>query len=674
MTVVPIVLSLTSGICLFAGGIYLLFGLSRRPRDWTHITFAVASLAIAGNALAVLAIHTADSVDAYVAAFKYAFGPTALLIHVGILWFVAYYTELKPRRFLLAMSLWFTGVIVLQVVLPYGILFAGVSDLREIALPWGEKVVLAQATPNPLRLAVDLFQLVFAAFVFYATYRQYRHGDRGRARLLALAILLFVLSVVYDSLVDTGVIESIYISEIAYMGFVVIMGLRLSSELVQTETELRQYRTKLEAMVDERTVELQQANDQLAREVGVRSQAEETLRRRVEELAVLGQITQLLATVTDLPLALNQVGEEIVHLFDARYAYVILPSAQDPQVQVLVGFERETGPVGAAPLPVSIDETPHFRQVLEQAETLTITDAQALSLAAPLRDPVAWQQIQSAVLVPLLVRGAAIGLLAIATDRDDLTFTTDQVRLAETIAGDVAGAVENVRLSEQARLAAVAEERSRLARELHDSVTQTLYSVSIVAEALPRVLERNLEDAKRNARHLRRVVLGALAEMRTLLFELRPEALEAASIDVLLDQLADALRGRARIPVELKVEGESALPSEVKICLYRVAQEAFNNIARHARATQVTATLQHLPNGVVLTITDDGIGFVPDEISAEKMGISIMAERADALGAELAVMSRPDRGTQVSFAWRSDERNSSEDEGRTADDEGLGTK
>lgn len=134
--------------------------------------------------------------------------------------------------------------------------------------------------------------------------------------------------------------------------------------------------------------------------------------------------------------------------------------------------------------------------------------------------------------------------------------------------------------------------------------------------------------------------------------------------------MADALRARARVPVEIKIEGESALPSEVKIGLYRVAQEAFNNIARHARATQVTATLQHLPDGVVLTITDDGIGIVPDEVSAEKMGISIMEERADELGAELAVRSGPDRGTKVSFAWRRNKQRGTKDEGWTADDEG----
>ena len=311
--------------------------------------------------------------------------------------------------------------------------------------------------------------------------------------------------------------------------------------------------------------------------------------------------------------------------------------------------------VGATELDVSRGETPNIDQVLRQAETLTVSDVQALPAPAPLREYITRQQIQRVMLVPLVVRGTAIGLLIIATDQADRVYTPDQIRLAETIAGDLASAVENARLFEQAQAVAVAEERSRLARELHDSVTQTLYSVSIVAEALPRVLERNVEDAKRNARHMRQVVLGALAEMRTLLFELRPEALEEASLDVLLEQLGDALRGRSRIPVEIHIEGKGKLPPEVKTGLYRIAQETFNNIARHARATQVSARLQYLPDRVTLTVQDDGIGFDPSSVPAERMGLRIMRERAEGLDAVLTIESSPGEGTRLVASWPTDD-------------------
>jgi PAS domain S-box-containing protein len=791
MPVIPIVLSITAGICLSAGGTHLLFGLSRRPRDRVHITFALASLAIAGNALAVLAIHTADSVDAYVAAFKYAFGPTALLINVGILWFVAFYTRVRPRWFLLAMSLWFTGIIALQLVLPYGILFADVSGLRSITMPWGEQFVVGQATPHPWRLAVDLFFVVFFAFLLYATYRQYRRGDRGRASLLALTILLFLPSVVFDSLVDTGVINSIYISDIIYLVFVVLMSFRLYGEVIQTESELRQYRTKLEAMVDERTFELQQANDQLAREIAERMQAQEgqrqalaetlqatralrkstervrgmfetmtdgitftdlqgtiidlneatvslhgfgskdeiigrnafdliaegerakaaenlqktltagrsglleyrlltkdgrefdgelsavllrdeqgqpsgfvaltrniterkkaeqALRLHSEELATLNRIAQTLTRVTELPAALERVSEMIARLFDAQHTYIVLPSVQEAGLQVLVGFERASGPVGVTPLPVTLLETPYFNQVLNQAESLVLSDVQSLPIADSLRRFITSQQIQNALLVPLVVRGAATGLLAIANDQAERGFAAHQVRLAETIAVDIAATIENSRLFEQAQVAAVAEERSRLARELHDSVTQILFSVNLIALSLGRLWKRNPEMAARSTDELQRLTRGALAEMRTLLRELRPQTIAATELSTLLKQLSDGVSARHDIPVDLDVGQACELPPKVHVALYRIAQEALSNITKHAEASQVAIELICEAAAVQLTITDDGQGFDPDDVAPECMGLDIMRERAEAVGATMVITSQPGAGTSIVVA------------------------
>ena len=152
--------------------------------------------------------------------------------------------------------------------------------------------------------------------------------------------------------------------------------------------------------------------------------------------------------------------------------------------------------------------------------------------------------------------------------------------------------VTNARLVRQERLSAAVEERRRLASDLHDSVTQTLYSVSIVAAALPRVLERSPEEAKRSVLHLRNMTLGALAEMRILLFELRPEAMETAKLSTLLQQAADVLTGRSHIPVIMNIDGDPSPPVDVKLAFYRITQEALNNIAKHAEATRVVVDLQ----------------------------------------------------------------------------------
>jgi signal transduction histidine kinase len=259
------------------------------------------------------------------------------------------------------------------------------------------------------------------------------------------------------------------------------------------------------------------------------------------------------------------------------------------------------------------------------------------------------------LLVPLMSRGEAIGLLAVGVDRDHYVFGPDQVRLAETIAGDVAAAVENARLSEQARSLAVVQERERIARDLHDSVTQTIYSASLVTESLPQVWERNPEEARDAMRALQQLLRGVLAELRTLLFELRADALERADLDTLLHQLADVLTGRTRALVEVTIQGPADLSSEIKVALYRIAQEVLNNVAKHARATEVSVTLQDLADRVVLSVQDDGRGFDPGALSGQGLGMGIIRERAERIGATIEVDSAPGRGTRTIVIWpRSD--------------------
>lgn len=213
-------------------------------------------------------------------------------------------------------------------------------------------------------------------------------------------------------------------------------------------------------------------------------------------------------------------------------------------------------------------------------------------------------------------------------------------------------------LVQQAQETAAADERGRLARDLHDAVTQTIYSAALIAEALPQVWERNPDEGQRNLAKLRQLVRGALAEMRALLFELRPSALEYAELDTLLRQLADALTGRTRIPVEIEVSGQADPPAEIKVAFYRIAQEAFNNIAKHAAAEQAGVRLHQSPDRASLAITDNGRGFDPREVAGVRMGLVIMRERAESIGANLDVQSVPGQGTQVNLVW-----NRSQEEG-----------
>ncbi len=206
-------------------------------------------------------------------------------------------------------------------------------------------------------------------------------------------------------------------------------------------------------------------------------------------------------------------------------------------------------------------------------------------------------------------------------------------------------------LADKAAEAAVVAERTRLARDLHDAVTQTLFSASLIAEVLPDLWKINQPEAFRRLDELRQLTRGALAEMRTLLVELRPNALVEIPLPDLLKQLCELLIGRARLPIHLDVEGKGKLPPNVQVGLYRITQEALNNVIKHAKATQVVVTLR-MNDNVRLVVVDNGCGFDPVKVPPDHLGLKIMSERAEAFGASCSIYSEPGEGTQVSIIWQ----------------------
>jgi signal transduction histidine kinase/ligand-binding sensor domain-containing protein len=210
-------------------------------------------------------------------------------------------------------------------------------------------------------------------------------------------------------------------------------------------------------------------------------------------------------------------------------------------------------------------------------------------------------------------------------------------------------AEEALRQSEREQ--AVAAERSRLARELHDAVTQTLFSASLIAEVLPRVWQLDTDRGRQQLEEVRLLARGALAEMRALLLELRPEALARAKMDDLLRQLGRAMTGRTGVPVSVQTDVQCPMPAEVQVALYRIAQEALNNAAKHAEASQVDVYFQCKAGRVTLSICDDGRGFDMQNVPPGHFGVGIMRERAAAVGAQLEIESEPGKGTVVRVEW-----------------------
>jgi signal transduction histidine kinase len=259
--------------------------------------------------------------------------------------------------------------------------------------------------------------------------------------------------------------------------------------------------------------------------------------------------------------------------------------------------------------------------------------------------------IRSFVQVPITAGGEVLGVFSADSLRPG-AFGEADLHLLVTLAQRAARAIENAQRYERVQETVVAEERSRLARELHDAVTQTLFSAGLIADVLPRVWAQDPEKGRQQLEEVRLLTRGALAEMRTLLLELRPEALTDAKMEDLLGQLGRALTGRTGVPVNVTIGGQVTLPAAVQVALYRIAQEALNNIARHAEATLVEVQYHSEPGRVRLSIRDDGRGFEVDQVVRDHFGLQNMRERAAAIGARLEVVSQPGAGTQIAVEWQ----------------------
>jgi signal transduction histidine kinase len=252
---------------------------------------------------------------------------------------------------------------------------------------------------------------------------------------------------------------------------------------------------------------------------------------------------------------------------------------------------------------------------------------------------------------PLFIGSQLYGALSLVY-REPRQLTQEEFDLVVTFASQASLAIENTSLRAQAAQAAVTAERSRIARDLHDAVTQTLFASSLIAEVLPVLWDRKPDEARRRLDEVRRLNKAALAEMRTLLLELKPSALLEAEIPDLFRHLCDAFSGRTMVPVHQNLDASIELSGEAKVAFYRIAQEGLNNISKHAEATQVWLTLRRTSPetgsaGIELSLRDDGLGFDPQQISFENLGLGIMHERADSLGAQFILNASPGQGVEI---------------------------
>ncbi|GAB4537318.1 MAG: hypothetical protein Kow0063_23920 [Anaerolineae bacterium] len=398
--------------------------------------------------------------------------------------------------------------------------------------------------------------------------------------------------------------------------------------------------------------------------VEARQNLEQRVQERTRELVTLLRVSHNINSTLELQPLLDLILDQLKGVLDYSGASILILEGEDLVVRAYRGPIPEHE---AQQLRFSLEKALVNRQVTQGRKPIIISDVRDDTPLARKFRRTAGNEVDSTfgyvrawLGVPLMVKGNVLGMLTL--DHSQPGFFTDRhADLVMAFANQVAVTIENARLYAHAEEVAVAAERNRLARDLHDAVTQTLFSASLIAEVLPRLWERDPEEGHRRLQELRELTRGALAEMRTLLLELRPSALQEANLGDLLRQLAESITGRARVPVAFEMEGECNLTAEVKVALYRIAQEALNNVAKHAAASRAEVSLRcsssaggkETEDRVELVIRDDGIGFEPGSIAPDSLGLGIMHERAGAIGAVLAVESRPGAGTQIEVVWRS---------------------
>jgi signal transduction histidine kinase len=376
------------------------------------------------------------------------------------------------------------------------------------------------------------------------------------------------------------------------------------------------------------------------------------VRARMREQATLLEISQTLASALELRpgLILDQLRVIV------EYTHAVLFGLEELTLVALAvrGSQRL---MDAVPFDIQLDGSESLATLLNGHRPQRYADVWSADPAARFfrsllskQTAVLLEGVRAWLWVPLAVKGRVIGGIGVARAEPD-SFTAHHADLALIVANQAAITLINAQLYEQAQIVATLQERQRLAQNLHDAVNQSLFSASLIAEVLPRLWERNQDEALQSLEDLRRLTRGAMAEMRSLLVELRPLVLTDSDLGDLLRQLGDAFTGRTNIPVTVTVTGQGTLPAEVQVVLYRMGQEALNNIVKHAQASQVTINLHYDAGSVDLHIHDDGRGFDPTQIPSGHHGLSMMRERANAIDAVLSVVSQPGRGAEIAIRW-----------------------
>ena len=375
-----------------------------------------------------------------------------------------------------------------------------------------------------------------------------------------------------------------------------------------------------------------------------RKRTEEALRKANSEISALYHVLSVASESLDLDTILERSLECILTTMNSQQGLIHLWDSGDNTLHLVAhqGLSAE--------LLEQIDQVQSGRGLTGWV----FTHGQPLLTSNTTTDPTICPPIitglnNSYLGVPMRAKGKVVGVFGVLGETGR-RFNPEEVALLTATADQVGVAVENARLYQQAEQLAVMEERERLAQDLHDLVTQSLYSLTLLAEAARRMIRAGKPD--RAGEHITRLgenAQDALKEMRLLVYKLRPHALGEEGLAGALQQRLGAVERRAGVKAHLIANDSIKLSPPLEEGLYCIALEALNNALKHAKASSVTVRIQTVNDSVELEVKDNGIGFDPQRVdSREGMGLASMQDRAKRLGGVLTIQSSPGKGTAVS--------------------------
>ncbi len=430
----------------------------------------------------------------------------------------------------------------------------------------------------------------------------------------------------------------------------------LERRVEERTAALRQENATLQSQMAEReTVEimLRKVNKDL--ETQLQAQLEENKRTQTlerEQRALTEALRETITTMSstlDLNKVLDQILDTVGRVTPYDGANVLFIESDLVHVVRQRGYVEKGQEQEWLNQRIPITKLAVLQQMMDLGKPLAIPDTSASSMwiGFPELD---W--IHSNVVVPIRLKDKVLGFLSLDSATPGF-FTQLHAERLQSFADQAAIAIHNARLYDRAKRAAILAERNRLANELHDTISQTLWSISLITERLPSLWDINREEGQRSLNTLYQLAQSALAEMRSLLLELRPSELADAKLGDLIRQLTAVIANRTGLTFSVKVEAQDPLPPDVQVIFYRVIQEALNNIVLHASATQVQIYFSSHVGHVELTIQDNGRGFDPAYIALGHLGLSIMNDRIQSIGGVIETISQKGNGTLIKVSWDS---------------------